>query len=62
MNLNQIRVLKDIESTLSLVVRDKSEIYEHQTNDVKYLVNREEHLEGIIEWAIDQLGQNFDLE
>ncbi|WP_232164226.1 hypothetical protein [Staphylococcus xylosus] len=30
--------------------------------ELSYEVDREEHLELMIEWAIDQIEQNFDLE
>ncbi|PKE49044.1 hypothetical protein [Macrococcoides caseolyticum] len=66
MTNEQIDVLKDVIDTLTTVKDDKEERYKHVINsggsDHILIVNRERHLESMIEWAIDVIGQNFDLE
>ncbi|WP_239700315.1 hypothetical protein [Mammaliicoccus sp. D-M17] len=71
MTHEQIEKLNDIVLTLHLAKKDKGPTFIH--SDItslkgigkvehSYEVDREEHLESMIEWAIDQIGQNFDLE
>ena len=71
MTQEQIEKLNDIVIALHLANRDKAPTYIHNdTTSLKgignieysYEIGREEHLESIIEWAIDQIEQNFDLE
>lgn len=71
MTQEQIEKLNDIVIALHLANRDKAPTYIHNdatsikgVRDIErsYEVNREEHLELMIEWAIDQIDQNFDLE
>ncbi|MDG0820465.1 hypothetical protein M4L90_14530 [Staphylococcus equorum] len=71
MTQEQIEKLNNIVITLHLAKQDKGPSFIH--SDVtslkgigniehSYEVGREEHLESMIEWAIDQIEQNFDLE
>ncbi|MEX6054120.1 type II toxin-antitoxin system antitoxin, TscA family [Mammaliicoccus sciuri] len=61
--------LNNIVQTLHAVKENKSQKYTHKdtiamTNGKRiehtYEVDREQHLESMIEWAIDQIEQNFD--
>lgn len=67
MTNEQVEVLKDIVDTLTTVKDNKEERYKHTIDNgvignKTLIVNREQHLESMIEWAIDLIGQNFDLE
>ncbi|TDM25916.1 hypothetical protein ETI01_02245 [Macrococcoides caseolyticum] len=65
MNDVQIEVLKDIVSTLTAVKDNEEERYKHVINNGQgehiLIVNREQHLESMIDWAIDVIEQNFDV-
>ncbi|HDE9029596.1 TPA: hypothetical protein RSU77_001482 [Staphylococcus aureus] len=66
MNNEQKEVIKDIYSSLESVVNNKSEVYIHEIKDGKKewteSVNREQHLQAIIEWTLQQIENNFELE
>ncbi|EGQ0314919.1 TPA: hypothetical protein K8054_001773 [Staphylococcus pseudintermedius] len=66
MNKEQKEALKDIVHTLTNVKNNKEEEYSHfhwnGVTNTEEIVNRERHLESMIEWAIETIGQNFDLE
>lgn len=71
MTPEQKEKLNDIVLTLHAVKEDKSQTYTHKDTlavtyageiEHTYEVDREEHLESLIEWAIDQIGQHFDLD
>lgn len=66
MNNEQKEVIKDIYSSLESVVNNKSEVYIHEIKDGKKewteTVNREQHLQVIIEWTLKQIENNFELE
>ncbi|HDE8880324.1 TPA: hypothetical protein QFA09_001779 [Staphylococcus aureus] len=66
MNNEQKEVIKDIYSSLESVVNNKSEVYIHEIKDGKKewteSVNREQHLQAIIEWTLQQIEDNFELE
>lgn len=70
MTHEQIEKLNDIVLTLYSAKQDKGPTFIH--SDITFLkgigriehsyeVDREKHLESMIEWAIDQIEQNFDL-
>ncbi|ENY2511847.1 TscA family type II toxin-antitoxin system antitoxin [Staphylococcus pseudintermedius] len=65
-NKEQKEALKDIVHTLTNVKNNKEEEYSHfhwnGVTNTEEIVNRERHLESMIEWAIETIGQNFDLE
>ncbi|UXR34324.1 hypothetical protein MUA41_08080 [Staphylococcus simulans] len=71
MTPEQKEKINDIVLTLHAVKEDKSQTYTHKDTlavtyageiEHTYEVDREEHLESMIEWAIDQIGQHFDLD
>ncbi|RIM18851.1 type II toxin-antitoxin system antitoxin TscA [Staphylococcus chromogenes] len=71
MTLEQKEKLNDIVLTLHAVKEDKSLTYTHKDTlavtyageiEHTYEVDREQHLESMIEWAIDQIEQCFDLD
>ncbi|HCC5636732.1 TPA: hypothetical protein M5615_002300 [Staphylococcus aureus] len=66
MNNEQKEVIKDIYSSLESVVNNKSGKYIHKIKDGKKewteTVNREQHLQAIIEWTLQQIENNFELE
>ncbi|MBM0812450.1 type II toxin-antitoxin system antitoxin TscA [Staphylococcus epidermidis] len=66
MNQEQMEIIQDIYNTLESVVNSKSAEYNHIIkeghNEWTEIVNREEHLQAIIEWAIQQIENNFDFE
>lgn len=71
MTPDQKEKLNNIVSTLHAVKENKNQTYTHKDTvamtyageiEHTYEVDREEHLESMIEWAIDQIGQHFDLD
>ncbi|EZT09392.1 type II toxin-antitoxin system antitoxin TscA [Staphylococcus aureus] len=64
MNNEQKEVIQDIYNTLEAVAYNTSMKYIHNCGDGKKEwienVNREEHLQAIIEWALQQIENNFD--
>ncbi|EZV53499.1 hypothetical protein U947_00665 [Staphylococcus aureus 18754-2] len=64
MNNEQKEVILDIYNTLEAVAYNTSMEYIHNCVDGKKEwienVNREEHLQAIIEWALQQIENNFD--
>lgn len=66
MNNEQKEVIQDIYNTLEAVAYNTSMEYIHNCVDGKKElienVNREEHLQAIIEWALQQIENNFDFE
>ncbi|HDD6897594.1 TPA: hypothetical protein PBG64_000566 [Staphylococcus aureus] len=66
MNNEQKEVIQDIYNTLEALAYNTSMEYIHNCVDGKKElienVNREEHLQAIIEWALQQIENNFDFE
>ncbi|WP_103145730.1 type II toxin-antitoxin system antitoxin TscA [Staphylococcus aureus] len=66
MNNEQKEVIQDIYNTLEAVAYNTSMEYIYNCVDGKKElienVNREEHLQAIIEWALQQIENNFDFE
>lgn len=71
MTPEQKEKLNDIVLTLHVAMQDKDSTFLHiDTTSIQgigaiehtYEVDREKHLESMIEWAIDQMGQHFDLD
>ena len=60
-------VLKEILEVFDSVINDKQSVYKvtinegQSTEDVRY-INREEHLQGVIEWTIDMIGGNIEID
>lgn len=66
MNQEQLKVIEGIYSTLSSVSNDKATEYEHhfkeEHNEWTETVDREQNLQAIIEWALQQIENNFEWE
>ncbi|MCE4988071.1 type II toxin-antitoxin system antitoxin TscA [Staphylococcus warneri] len=66
MNQEQLKVIEDIYSTLGSVANDKATEYEHYfkegNKEWTETVDREQNLQAIIEWALQQIENNFELE
>lgn len=64
MEQEQKDVIQNICTTLGTTIGDKATEYNHTIRDGKSewteTVNREEHLQAIIEWALQQIENNFD--
>lgn len=64
MSKDQLEVIEEIYNTLQATVEDKSTEYKHKikegNNEWTETVNREEHLQAIIEWAVQQIENNFE--
>lgn len=65
MTKEQKELLTYIHYTLEMNVNDKSKTYEHSIEEAEKVttleVNREEHLEEIIRWALQELEKHFEL-
>ena len=65
MERRQKELLTYIHYILEMNVNDKTKINEHSVEEggviETLLVNREEHLEEIMKWAIQEIENNFDL-
>ncbi|KIX90656.1 membrane protein [Staphylococcus microti] len=63
MNQQQNEVLTDIYCTLEAVIEDKATEYTHKVREGNAewyeTVDREEHLESTMKWAMQQLENNF---
>ncbi|MCG1560082.1 hypothetical protein LE164_12575 [Staphylococcus lugdunensis] len=71
MTPDQKEKLNNIVLTLHAVKENKNQTYTHKDTvamtyageiEHTYEVDREQHLESMIEWTIDQIGQHFDLD
>lgn len=66
MNEQQIQVLDDIYNTLIAVSDDVETEYKHKIeeggNEWYETVSREKHLEAIMQWAVQQIENNFNVE
>ncbi|OLF28039.1 hypothetical protein BSZ10_11090 [Staphylococcus aureus] len=64
MKQEQKDVIQNIYTTLVATAGDKTTEYEHRFeeghNEWIEAVNREEHLQAIIEWTLQQIENNFD--
>lgn len=65
MERRQKELLTYIHYILEMNVNDKTKIHEHSVEEAgvieTLLVNREEHLEEIMKWAIQEIENNFNL-
>ncbi|MCG2001309.1 type II toxin-antitoxin system antitoxin TscA [Staphylococcus epidermidis] len=66
MEQEQKDVIQDIYNTLEYVSKDERTEYKHRfkegNNEWTETLDREEHLQAIIEWALQQIENNFDFE
>lgn len=60
MNQTQLEVLREILTTFEAVIENKQLEYKHKVKEGKHewveIKNREEHLEAMMEWAMQKLG------
>lgn len=65
MTQEQKEILTYIHYILEMDINDKSKSYEHTIEEAGKIetieVNREEHLEEIMRWAVQQLESHFEL-
>ena len=65
MTQEQKELLTYIHYTLEMNVKDKSKTYEHSIKEAGKVttleVNREQHLEEIMRWALQELEKHFEL-
>lgn len=65
MNLEQNELLTAIAYQLKISVIQNEESYEHTVyengKEKAYEINREQHLEEIMRWAVQELESNFEL-
>lgn len=66
MEQEQKEVICEIYNTLQKTIENKSTEYKHKIKDGSTewteTVNREQNLEAFIEWALQQIENNFDYE
>lgn len=64
MEQKQKDVIQNIYTTLGTTIGDKAKEYEHHFkeghNEWTETVDREQNLQAIIEWALQQIENNFD--
>lgn len=64
--MEQKEVIQEIYNTLESVSKDEGTEYNHTVRNGESewteTVNREEHLQAIIEWALQQIENNFEWE
>lgn len=62
----EFSILDDVTMTLKNVLKDKKEVYEYSVINVngvtRHETNRKGQLIGILEWALDQLVGNIEME
>ncbi|MBT2812793.1 hypothetical protein HIR23_10350 [Staphylococcus coagulans] len=65
MSEQQTQVLDDIYNTLIAVSDDATTEYKHKVEEGKNVwyetVSREKHLESIMQWAVQQIENNFEI-
>ena len=60
-------VLKEMLEVFDSAINDRKSVYKltvnegQSTEEVRY-INREEQLQGVIEWAIDMIGGNIEID
>lgn len=66
MNQQQLEILDDILNTFETVIDNKQTEYKHKikegSNEWFETKNREAHLEAMMQWAVQELNNNFELE
>lgn len=65
MDEEQSKVLDDILNTFEAVIEDNSTEYKHKViegkNEWFATVNREQHLQSMMQWAVQELENNFEI-
>ena len=66
MNKSQLEILDEILNTFEAVIDNKQSEYKHKIKEGCKewfeIKNREEHLEAMMQWAVQELINKFDLE
>lgn len=62
----EFKILDDVTMSFKNVLKDKKELYEcsvvNINGEVWHETNRKEQMIGILEWALDQIAGNIDME
>ncbi|MEB7781867.1 TscA family type II toxin-antitoxin system antitoxin [Mammaliicoccus sciuri] len=62
----EFKILDDVTIIFKNVLKDKKEVYEcsviNANDEVRHETDRKGHLIGILEWALDQIAGNIDME
>ncbi|WP_353462674.1 pathogenicity island protein [Mammaliicoccus sciuri] len=62
----EFKILDDVTMTFKDILKDKKEVYEcrvvNANGEVRHETDRKGHLIGILEWALDQIAGNIDME
>ncbi|WP_323709214.1 pathogenicity island protein [Mammaliicoccus sciuri] len=62
----EFKILDDVTITFNNVLKDKKELYEcsvvNINGEVRHETNRKDQMIGILEWALDQIAGNIDME
>ena len=66
MNQTQLEILNLVSYQLKISAMQTEDLYEHTVyengKETTYEINREQHLEEIMKWAVQELNNNFELE
>ncbi|MEB6226834.1 pathogenicity island protein [Staphylococcus sciuri] len=62
----EFKILDDMTVSFKNVLKDKKELYEcsvvNINGEVRHETNRKDQMIGILEWALDQIAGNIDME
>ncbi|MGK4467726.1 pathogenicity island protein [Mammaliicoccus sciuri] len=62
----EFKILDDVTVSFKNVLKDKKELYEcsvvNINGEVRHETNRKDQMIGILEWALDQIAGNIDME
>lgn len=65
MNQTQLEIFRLISYQLKTSIMQNEKSYEHivyeDGKETTYEINREQHLEEIMKWAVQELNNNFEL-
>ncbi|MDT3982554.1 hypothetical protein ACUW58_001959 [Staphylococcus saprophyticus] len=65
MNQTQLEILNLVFYQLKISAMQTEESYEHTVyedgKETTYEINREQHLEEVMKWAVQELNNNFEL-
>lgn len=62
----EYEIIKEVVQTLSDVINEKQDVYRYRVisgnEETKYTTNRKGHVLGILEWALDYIVGNIEVE
>ncbi|MGD3155976.1 pathogenicity island protein [Staphylococcus warneri] len=62
----EYEIIKEVVQTLSDVINEKQDVYSYsvisRNEETKYTTNRKGHVLGILEWALDYIVGNIEVE